>query len=105
MGGTTCFVSLGYITQSLSLVGTSPAKVAFIGENIIGCTATVFIARELYCVLANMSNKCSYPILLSFTVSLGAATVIVCPVLEALLNKKDMSIKNQPQVWLAAILC
>lgn len=60
-----CFVALGYITQSLSLVDTSPAKVAF----------------------------------------LGAATVIVCPALEVILNKKDMSIKNQPQVWLAATLC
>lgn len=27
-----CFTSLGYITQSLSLVDTSPAKVAFLGE-------------------------------------------------------------------------
>ena len=60
-----CFTALGYITQSLSLVDTSPAKVAF----------------------------------------LGAATVIVCPTLEILVNKKDMSIRQAPQTWLAAILC
>lgn len=60
-----CFTALGYITQSLSLVDTSPAKVAFI----------------------------------------GAATVIVCPALEVIVNKKDMSIKQAPQVWLAATLC
>lgn len=59
------FTALGYITQSLSLVDISPAKVAFI----------------------------------------GAATVIVCPALEVLVNKKDMSIKNEPQTWLAATLC
>ena len=35
----------------------------------------------------------------------GAATVIVCPTLEVLVNKKDMSITNQPQTWLAATLC
>ena len=29
-----CFTALGYITQSLSLVDTSPAKVAFLGEII-----------------------------------------------------------------------
>eukprot|EP00571_Detonula_confervacea_P007369 CAMPEP_0172314272 /NCGR_PEP_ID=MMETSP1058-20130122/22113_1 /TAXON_ID=83371 /ORGANISM="Detonula confervacea, Strain CCMP 353" /LENGTH=452 /DNA_ID=CAMNT_0013028095 /DNA_START=126 /DNA_END=1484 /DNA_ORIENTATION=+ len=63
LGG--CFVALGYISQSLSLVDTSPAKVAF----------------------------------------LGAATVIVCPALEVIVNKKDMSIRNQPQTWLAATLC
>ncbi|KAL3783085.1 hypothetical protein ACHAWO_011014 [Cyclotella atomus] len=60
-----CFTTLGYISQSLSLVDTSPAKVAF----------------------------------------LGAATVLVCPLLEVLVNKKDLSIKNAPQTWLAATLC
>ena len=60
-----CFTALGYVTQSLALVDTSPAKVAF----------------------------------------LGAATVIVCPTLEGLINKKPMGIKDAPQTWLAAILC
>ncbi|KAL7548107.1 hypothetical protein ACHAWF_011405 [Thalassiosira exigua] len=60
-----CFTAMGYITQSLSLVDTSPAKVAF----------------------------------------LGAATVVVCPALEVLVNKKDMSVSKQPQTWLAATLC
>lgn len=60
-----CFTAMGYITQSLSLVDTSPAKVAF----------------------------------------LGAATVIVCPALEVIINKKNLSITNAPQTWLAATLC
>lgn len=60
-----CFTAMGYITQSLSLVDTSPATVAF----------------------------------------LGAATVIVCPTLEVLVNRKDMSLSNAPQTWLAATLC
>ena len=60
-----CFTALGYVTQSLALVDTSPAKVAF----------------------------------------LGAATVIVCPTLEGIVNKKPMGYKDAPQTWLAAILC
>mmetsp|Transcript_10676 Transcript_10676/g.14968 ORF Transcript_10676/g.14968 Transcript_10676/m.14968 type:complete len:424 (-) Transcript_10676:47-1318(-) len=36
---------------------------------------------------------------------LGAATVIVCPTLEAIINKKPMSLRDQPQTWLAATLC
>jgi len=36
---------------------------------------------------------------------LGAATVIVCPTLEALVDKKPMSIRDAPQTWLAATLC
>ena len=36
---------------------------------------------------------------------IGAAVVLVCPVLEVLVNKKDMSITKQPQIWLAATLC
>jgi drug/metabolite transporter (DMT)-like permease len=60
-----CFTALGYITQSLALVDTSPATVAF----------------------------------------LGAATVIVCPALEFLVNKKPMGLKDSPQTWLAAALC
>lgn len=60
-----CFTALGYITQSLALVDTSPATVAF----------------------------------------LGAATVIVCPTLEFLVNKKPMGISDAPQTWLASALC
>lgn len=60
-----CFTAFGYITQSLALVDTSPATVAF----------------------------------------LGAATVIVCPALEFLINKKPMGLKDAPQTWLAAALC
>jgi len=63
LGG--CFVAMGYITQSLSLVTTSPATVAFI----------------------------------------GAATVIVCPMLESLVYKKDVSLQKAPQTWFAAALC
>eukprot|EP00594_Rhizosolenia_setigera_P019357 CAMPEP_0178958406 /NCGR_PEP_ID=MMETSP0789-20121207/11601_1 /TAXON_ID=3005 /ORGANISM="Rhizosolenia setigera, Strain CCMP 1694" /LENGTH=461 /DNA_ID=CAMNT_0020641061 /DNA_START=70 /DNA_END=1455 /DNA_ORIENTATION=- len=36
---------------------------------------------------------------------LGCATVLVCPTLAALIDKKDMSLKSAPQTWLAAILC
>ena len=60
-----CFTALGYISQSLSLVDTSPATVAF----------------------------------------LGAATVVVCPTLEVLVNKRPMGFRDAPQVWLAAALC
>mmetsp|Transcript_26421 Transcript_26421/g.59583 ORF Transcript_26421/g.59583 Transcript_26421/m.59583 type:complete len:465 (-) Transcript_26421:58-1452(-) len=59
------FTAVGYISQSLSLVDTSPAKVAF----------------------------------------LGAATVLVCPALEALVDGKDVSVGKRPQTWLAAALC
>ena len=59
------FTAVGYISQSLSLVDTSPAKVAF----------------------------------------LGAATVLVCPALEALVDGKDVSVGTRPQTWLAAALC
>lgn len=60
-----CFTATGYITQSLALVGTSPAKVAF----------------------------------------LGAATVLVCPALEFFVSKRDLSLNERPQTWLAAVLC
>lgn len=60
-----CFTGLGYITQSLALVDTSPATVSFI----------------------------------------GAAVVLVCPVLEYLVDKKPLSLKDAPQTWLAATLC
>ena len=36
---------------------------------------------------------------------LGAATVVVCPTLEALVDKKPMGLKESPQTWLAAFLC
>ena len=60
-----CFTALGYITQSLSLVDTSPATVSFI----------------------------------------GAAVVLVCPVLEYFVDKKPLSLREAPQTWLAATLC
>ena len=56
-----CFTALGYITQSLALVDTDPAKVSF----------------------------------------LGSATVLVCPLLELLVDKKPLG----PQTWVAAVLC
>lgn len=59
------FTCTGYITQSLSLVDTDPARVSF----------------------------------------LGSLTVLWCPFLEAVIDKKPMSIKEAPQTWLAAILC
>ena len=59
------FTSMGYITQSLALADTSPAKVSF----------------------------------------LGAAAVLVCPLLEFLVDRKPIDPKNAPQIWLAAFLC
>jgi drug/metabolite transporter (DMT)-like permease len=59
------FTSMGYITQSLALVDTSPAKVSF----------------------------------------LGAASVLICPLLEFLVDRKPIGPKNAPQIWLAALLC
>lgn len=59
------FVSLGYVSQSVALVDTSPALVSF----------------------------------------LGSATVIVCPILQWLVDKKPMGMKDAPQTWLAAFLC
>lgn len=36
---------------------------------------------------------------------LGAATVLVCPTLEAVVHKTPMSLRDAPQIWLAAVLC
>jgi drug/metabolite transporter (DMT)-like permease len=36
---------------------------------------------------------------------LGAATVIWCPFLEWIVNKKSMSWTDRPQVWIAAFFC
>mmetsp|Transcript_13594 Transcript_13594/g.22334 ORF Transcript_13594/g.22334 Transcript_13594/m.22334 type:complete len:461 (+) Transcript_13594:71-1453(+) len=63
LGG--AFVSLGYASQSIALIDTSPATVSF----------------------------------------LGSCTVLVCPLLQWIVNKKPMGIKDAPQTWLAAFLC
>ena len=55
------FVSLGYVSQSIALIDTSPAMVSF----------------------------------------LGATTVLVCPLLQQIVDKKPI----QRQTWLAAVLC
>ena len=60
-----CFTSLGYVTQSISLIDTSPATVSF----------------------------------------LGALTVVVCPLLEFIVDKRPMSWKDAPQIWVSSILC
>ena len=63
---------------------------------LCGCfTALGYITQSL--ALVDIS-----PAKVSF---IGAAVVLVCPALEILVNKKDMSIRNQPQIWLAASLC
>jgi drug/metabolite transporter (DMT)-like permease len=63
---------------------------------LCGCfTALGYITQSL--ALVDIS-----PAKVSF---IGAAVVLVCPALEFFVNKKDMSIRNQPQVWLAATLC
>ncbi len=58
------FTAMGYVTQSLALVDTPAATVAF----------------------------------------LGAVTVLVCPVLAVLVDGRDLSFANAPQVWIAAAL-
>lgn len=55
------FVSLGYVSQSIALIDTSPAMVSF----------------------------------------LGSTTVLVCPLLQLIVDKKPI----QRQTWLAAVLC
>lgn len=63
---------------------------------LCGCfTALGYITQSL--ALVDIS-----PAKVSF---IGAAVVLVCPALEILVNKKDMSVRNEPQVWLAATLC
>ena len=61
-----CFVSLGYVAQSLALVDSAPATVSFLGV---------------------------------------ATPIVVCPVLEAVVDKEPMSPRDAPQTWLAAALC
>jgi drug/metabolite transporter (DMT)-like permease len=36
---------------------------------------------------------------------LGAAVVLVCPTLDAIVDKKPMGVQQAPQTWLAAALC
>lgn len=63
---------------------------------LCGCfTALGYITQSL--ALVDIS-----PAKVSF---IGAAVVLVCPALEILVNKKDMSIRNAPEIWLAATLC
>lgn len=58
-------------------------------------TATGYITQSL--ALVDTS-----PATVSF---LGAATVIWCPFLEWLVDKKPMGIHDRPQTWMAATLC
>lgn len=63
---------------------------------LCGCfTALGYITQSLALVTVS-------PATVAF---LGAVTVIVCPTLEALINKKPMSLQDAPQTWLAAALC
>lgn len=57
------FVSMGYISQSVALIDTSPALVSF----------------------------------------LGSTTVLVCPILQWLVDKKPMGIKDVPQTWMVCL--
>lgn len=59
------FTAMGYITQSLALIDTDPARVSF----------------------------------------LGSATVLWCPILEVLIDRKPLGLRDAPQTWLAAALC
>ena len=68
------------------------ARTALLG----GClTATGYLAQSQALLTTS-------PATVAF---LGAATVVVCPILEAVVNKKPMGLKDAPQTWLAALLC
>lgn len=72
------------------------APTLFVPALICGCfTATGYISQSV--ALTTVA-----PATVAF---LGAATVLVCPTLEAVVNKKPMGLKDAPQVWLAAFLC
>lgn len=58
-------------------------------------TATGYVSQSLALVDTSPST-------VSF---LGAATVVVCPLLEAIINKRKLGLKEAPQVWLSAALC
>jgi drug/metabolite transporter (DMT)-like permease len=58
-------------------------------------TATGYIAQSLALVDTD-------PARVSF---LGSATVLWCPMLEWLVNRRPMGIGDAPQTWLAAVLC
>ncbi|CAJ1958896.1 unnamed protein product [Cylindrotheca closterium] len=72
-------------------------KKEYIGMSVLaGCfTATGYVAQSLALVDTPAAT-------VSF---LGAASVIWCPLLEAFVDKKPMSVKDRPQTWLAGILC
>jgi drug/metabolite transporter (DMT)-like permease len=57
--------AVAYVTQSIALKTTNPARVSF----------------------------------------LGACTVLVVPILEAVVDRKPMGLRDAPQTWLAAFLC
>jgi len=85
----------------LAALALSPfmAKVQkeYIGIALLaGCfTATGYVAQSL--ALVDTS-----PATVSF---LGAASVIWCPFLEFMVDKKPMRISDRPQTWLAGALC
>jgi len=63
---------------------------------LCGCfTATGYIAQSLALVDTSPST----------VAFLGAVTVIVCPILEAVVNKRQLGVSQSPQTWLAAALC
>ena len=63
---------------------------------LCGCfTAAGYITQSLALVELD-------PARVSF---LGSATVLWCPLLQVLIEKKPMGLKESPQTWLAAILC
>jgi len=103
-----CFTALGYITQSLALVDVSPATVAFLGAATVSSFYIIILDRvaaktvRIHLVSSvSIESSCNT----FYTPAQNIYKVLVCPTLEALVDKKPMGVKDEPQKWLAAFLC
>lgn len=63
---------------------------------LCGCATALGYVTQSLALVDTDPSKVSF---------LGAATVIWCPFLEWIVEKKPMGIKDAPQTWLAAMLC
>ncbi|CAB9521739.1 EamA-like transporter family [Seminavis robusta] len=63
---------------------------------LCGCATALGYVTQSVALIDTDPSKVSF---------LGAATVLWCPVLEWLVEKKPMGWKDAPQTWLAAMLC
>ena len=86
------FLSFVALSPFLPRLSPSLAKTATLCG---AATATGYISQSLSLVSTPPST----------VAFLGAATVIVCPALEALVDKRPMGIRSAPQTYLAGLLC